>query len=767
MSSLVQGYKYDVFISYRQKDNKGDGWVSGFVGALKNELESTFKEDISVYFDINPHDGLLETHDVDASLHEKLKCLIFIPVISRTYCDPKSFAWEHEFKAFVKLASEDQFGLKIKLSNGNVTSRVLPVIIHELDKTDLQECYKVLGVVLRGIEFIYKEPGVNKPLTPDDDEKKNLYKTKYRIQINKVANAVKEIITGLKVDSPEPEEKVIRSNYTPEESGIKEMEGFHEKSVKQSKSSKITAAATLALLITIAAFVYPKIFRQGTLEKLRSSGEKISVAVLPFQNMTNDTTWNIWQLGIQYEIINFLTNTEDLKIRQNESVSTVMQSQNLKNFSSITPSIARNLSEKLDVNVFIWGSIIKSGTSLHINTQLIDSKTLEIFRSFQIVGPAENIILLVDSLSTRVRDFLIVSKLEKELPVIFRNYESTKSPEAFRYFIQGNESFYMRDYKTAITWYEKALTADSGYVVATCYLSVAYGFSGQYELGKKYCLKAYKKRDILQMRTRLMVEWVYAFYFETPFEQIKYMKQYLEIDDQNPLQYYLLGSSYMTLEQFDNAIAAFERSLEISARWEVKPMWVFSYTDLGFSYHKKGLYRKEREIYKKAETDFPNYSRILNRQIILALSEGKDKEADEYIAKYITVHREASMPEEAIFENLASIYDDAGKADKAEEYYRKALAIEPEYPLALNNFAWHLIENDKNPSEAMELIDKALIQSPKEYLYLDTKGWGLYKQGRYKEALEYLEKSWKNKGVYNHDVYLHLEAAKKALTGQK
>ena len=35
---------------------------------LKGELESTFKEEISVYFDINPHDGLLETHDVDASL---------------------------------------------------------------------------------------------------------------------------------------------------------------------------------------------------------------------------------------------------------------------------------------------------------------------------------------------------------------------------------------------------------------------------------------------------------------------------------------------------------------------------------------------------------------------------------------------------------------------------------------------------------------------------------------------------------------------------
>jgi hypothetical protein len=129
MASLISGYEYDIFISYRQKDNKNDGWVTEFVDNLKGELESTFKEEINVYFDINPHDGLLETHDVDASLKDKLKCLVFIPIISRTYCDPKSFAWEHEFKAFVEQASLDKFGLKVKLPNGNVANRVLPVSV--------------------------------------------------------------------------------------------------------------------------------------------------------------------------------------------------------------------------------------------------------------------------------------------------------------------------------------------------------------------------------------------------------------------------------------------------------------------------------------------------------------------------------------------------------------------------------------------------------------------------------------------------------------
>ena len=200
MASIVQGYEYDIFISYRQKDNKYDSWVTEFVDNLKKELEATFKEEISVYFDSNLHDGLLETHDVNASLKEKLRCLVFIPIISRTYCDPKSFAWEHELKAFVDLASQDHFGLKVKLSNGNVANRILPIRIHDLDITDVKLCESQIGSVLRGVDFIYKSAGVNRPLrSKEENPHDNLNHTNYRDQINKVSLAIKDIIESLKV----------------------------------------------------------------------------------------------------------------------------------------------------------------------------------------------------------------------------------------------------------------------------------------------------------------------------------------------------------------------------------------------------------------------------------------------------------------------------------------------------------------------------------------------------------------------------------------
>ena len=197
MSSILPRYEYDIFISYRQKDNKGGHWVTDFVDALKTELEATFKEDISIYFDESPHDGLLESHTVDKSLEGKLKCLILIPIISRTYCDPGSFAWQHEFIAFRDLAKKDEFGLDVKLPDGNVASRILPIQIHELSPEDQRLFEKENGGPLRAIPFIFKSLGVNRPLTPADSRSESSNKTLYRDQINKTANALDEIIRAL------------------------------------------------------------------------------------------------------------------------------------------------------------------------------------------------------------------------------------------------------------------------------------------------------------------------------------------------------------------------------------------------------------------------------------------------------------------------------------------------------------------------------------------------------------------------------------------
>jgi len=344
MPSLLSDYEYDIFISYRHNDNL-DGWVTQFVEAIEKELRGTLKESLTIYFDKNPHDGLLETHHVDKSLEGKLKCLIFIPILSQTYCDPKSFAWQHEFCAFNKLAQQDEIGRDIKLSSGNVASRILPIKIHELDAEDTAAIETEIGGVLRAIEFIYKEAGVNRPLAPEDSDEKNINKTKYKNQVNKVANAVKEIV------------KAVLNQKQPS------FENSPTIAEKPNPKIKLWLMASLILVLTIAIasfFLIPRLNESKVdLETLDKS-----IAVLPFIDMSPQKDQEYFCDGISEEIINALVKIPNLKVSGRTS-SFSFKNQNID---------LKQIGEALGVTTVLEGSIRKSGNTLRITAQLVDTR---------------------------------------------------------------------------------------------------------------------------------------------------------------------------------------------------------------------------------------------------------------------------------------------------------------------------------------------------------------------------------------------------------
>jgi len=766
MASLIPGYEYDIFISYRQKDNKGDRWVSEFVEALKTELESTFKEEISVYFDINPHDGLLETHDVDASLKEKLKCLVFIPIISRTYCDPNSFAWEHEFKAFVEQASEDQFGLKVRLSNGNVSSRVLPVRIHELDNEDIKLCELILGGVLRGVEFIYRSPGVNRPLRSKEERPNdNLNNTIYRDQVNKVANAIKEIVLGIKTGEVVTWIEKPADQMPWEEIKKEQKIDVQKKPDGSNKQSLLSGIATLVIaIVLVAIFIYPKIFKRDTLERLRSSGERISVAVIPFQNMTNDTAWNVWQDGIQFNLITSLSDySDELKVRQSESTNSLIKSNGIVNYTSITPSLASTISQKLDAKIFIYGNISQSGSTIRLNAQLVDSKSEETYKSFTIDGIAKNILNLVDSLSMMVKNSLIIAKIEKELPLYLKGNPTTSSPEAYKLFLYGENARNKRDYPTARNMFSQALEIDSNFTLAMLMLSTACINQGDWEEARKWSVRVYEKREQMPIKMQILTNQNHAVFFETPYEELKYLRQYLEIDDQNPETYYDIGRTYyFDLYQYNNAIPEFEKSLEIYHKLDLKPRWIFNYSLLGWAYYETGQNKKIEKLIKKADKDFPDDALLTHLKAVIALKEGDTIAANKYIEQYRSVRKDNGWSEAGIAYNIGEIYFKAGNLEKAEEYHRLELSLEPDDAIRIYDLGWFLIYSDRNINEGLELIDKALDLRPDlQWFFLEGKGWGLYKQGKYKESLELLEKCKDLSLYYRQSINLKIEEVKK------
>ncbi|MCJ7820134.1 MAG: tetratricopeptide repeat protein, partial [Bacteroidales bacterium] len=483
---------------------------------------------------------------------------------------------------------------------------------------------------------------------------------------------------------------------------------------------------------------------------LASADNRVSIVVMPFQNLTSDTLWNVWQDGIQINLITSLSNSEELKVRQTETVKGLLKSKGYTSYMSITTALASSIAQKLDAAVCVKGNINLAGKILRINAQLINSKTEEPLKSFQIDGSPEMILQMIDSLSMLVNNSLIIFKLEKERPDAFsvKHFVPTVSPEAYRYYIQGQTAFYKNDFSTAIEYYLHALAIDSSLVGAITNISLAYYNQSSYTLGREWIIKSQKKYGLLSLKDKIKNDAIYAMYFKTLNDRIRYLRQLINLDDQNPMTYFNIGDCYLEMFEYDKAIPEFEKALEIFHKWDTKPYWAAFYYELGISYHRAGQYKKEKKLYRKADRDFPDDPGLLDQHAWLELAMGDTAEANRYLEKFISVRKEESWSEARIAGYLAYIYNMAGIPEKEDEWHRKALSLEPDNPARMNYLAYFLINKDRNVEEGLELIDRALEKEPDNNVFLHTNGWGLFKQGNYQEALELMERSWVLKPVY-------------------
>jgi len=115
----------------------------------------------------------------------------------------------------------------------------------------------------------------------------------------------------------------------------------------------------------------------------------------------------------------------------------------------------------------------------------------------------------------------------------------------------------------------------------------------------------------------------------------------------------------------------------------------------------------------------------------------------------------------------ARIYHEANIFDRAEKLYRQAIHMEPQNLYRIQFLAWFLIDKEIDVNEGMDLTARMLKSVPDDPYVLDTKGWGLYKQGKVEEALQILKRSWDLMPIYDHDQYLHILEVEQALASQK
>ncbi len=630
MPSLVPGCEYDVFISYRQNDNRS-GWVAQFVNHLREELSATIKDPVNIYFDENPHNGLLDTHHVDKSLEGKLKCAIFIPVLSRTYCDPKSFAWNHEFLAFIKLTDQDAIGPHVKLSNGNVTARMLPVQIHDLDARDQRLYEASAGGALRSIDFTFRSQGVNRPLLPEDPRAENLNRFVYRDQINKLANAISEIIQSLTQEpeaaSPSAREKPrhILDTMPP---GMGPVQWFFQelrrRNVPRAGIVYIVFVLLLQQIVTrfipgyeslapvlgvfvaigfVMALVLAWLFELGPGGWIRTtSSASASNPYKPSQKKPFTSSWVIIGLAIllALQYYYYKDRYPDTQANKDKSIAVlpfenrsdskndsylsdgftddiinrlyllgelrVISRASSQTYKGSSKSI-KAIADELKVSTILTGSVQRVGDILRITVQLQNGASDEIIWGDIFQRTATDLLTVQAEIARQVANVLKI-KLN-ELVQARLNKKPTENSTAYEYFLKGRSLFnYNNPDSTdqAIAQYKMAIALDPNYALAYSGLGDAYGQ--------------------LHARFARGVQWIDS--------GIVAGSKAVKLDSTSSDAYKALALAYNYARQYDTAFALLKKAVEKN------PYNAQAISNLGTSYFFKLEYGEALRLHKRA-----------------------------------------------------------------------------------------------------------------------------------------------------------------------
>jgi TolB-like protein/Tfp pilus assembly protein PilF len=132
------------------------------------------------------------------------------------------------------------------------------------------------------------------------------------------------------------------------------------------RSARIRWAATAAALLALAAIVAGIVmFTRNRVRSVLVAPEK-SIAVLPFENLSEEKANAFFADGVQDEVLTDLARIADLKVISRTSVM------------HYRSGIARNLreiGEQLGVAHVLEGSVQRAGNRVRVNAQLVDART--------------------------------------------------------------------------------------------------------------------------------------------------------------------------------------------------------------------------------------------------------------------------------------------------------------------------------------------------------------------------------------------------------
>ena len=392
------------------------------------------------------------------------------------------------------------------------------------------------------------------------------------------------------------------------------------------RPSRIAAPVGLVLLVVV---ILGLVWSLGKFRKQSASLSlpAKSIAVLPFENLSQDPDNAYFADGIQEEILMRLSKVAELKVISRTST---------RRFRS-KPENLGDIATQLGVANILEGTVQKAGDQVRVNVQLIDAESDSHLWADKFDRRLQDIFAVETEIASKIADTLRAKLSGREQRAI--GFRPTENTEAHQLYLQGRYLWGQRNEAPllkAIDYFKQALAKDPNYAqaysgIADCYSVLPY-FSklnplecrAKAKVATNEALKidnelseAHVSRAILLMSDSDVAEaqreflraieldpnysnayYWYGWTFFVPLgrfdEGIAQIKRAIELDPLSAIYYANLAESYRMARRYPEAIAQARKTIELEQRFS------YGHGVLGSAFDISGQFDQAISEYEKA-----------------------------------------------------------------------------------------------------------------------------------------------------------------------
>jgi TolB-like protein/Tfp pilus assembly protein PilF len=304
-----------------------------------------------------------------------------------------------------------------------------------------------------------------------------------------------------------------------------------------------------------------------------------SIAVLPFDNLSEEKGNAYFAEGIQDEILTRLAKVADLKVISRTST------QHFKSAPDNLPQIAK----QLGVMNILEGSVQKSNDQVRVNVQLINALTDAHLWAEIYDRKLTDIFAVESDIAKTIADTLQAKLTGSEKTAMSK--KPTTNPEAYELYLKGRFFWNKRtgaDLRKAIDYFNQTIAKDPNYALAYCGLADSYLLLSPYGAAapkdsvpqaKAAVKKALELDDTLAEAHASSARILSGYDFDSQQAIVEFERALRLNPNYATARHWFAAGPLLALARFDQSIAEAKRSIELD------PLSLINNADFGNDYY--------------------------------------------------------------------------------------------------------------------------------------------------------------------------------------